>query len=1130
MGPYVKKQRQCLADQNPHWTQELERHGHRKFALNLIALLDCLPLKSNFNFTHLKQSLRKMLRSYTVGAVDSAISLLVVHQEESLLLAIFRAWKYCLAERRHLKEIESQQLKEIERKGIVQKNRHIVLGRSVQMLERRHAKHALLKAFPAWKDAWVLAHREKSVLKAADLEKQWKKEASFKAIATLTGGQETLLIQSIYALWKEVWTESCMERIKIEHGQKIALKMFGSSEKVCMQGALMAWRDECIHAAKHRDLERLKQEMEDEKKSLQIQMESERKKMKAHSAQKTALALFGAKDEVLIMSLFKAWAEEWKIAKQAREVAALQKEMDGMKVGIADSAKKVALKMLAQDATTWLKTGFQAWRDMMLEERQLRLVEKLRISMEKAEDKAQEGMQRAAQRLFGTQEAVFLRNVYTTWKEIWTEASQQRLIDKFQSDMRKSARNQHFHYQQKAAAGLIGSQTTALSQSVFSMWKEDMLEEKRARAVEEMHRQVSHAKIEAAQRTALRMFGSQEGALLQAIWSSWREVFSESQRQHAIDRMQDEMRQMKSTNAQKAAISLFQAQGDMLIQSVVSAWYKIILNIKQEHEVQRLKDDMQHVRAMGEANARRAAMRLLANDAEAWYKTGFQSWRDLWLEERQRREVIKLQNLVANTESKQQEFMKQAATRLFGSQEGIFIRTVVGSWRDICLEIRQNREADQMIARMNEMKNQHKQKLAQNMIGGQTTLLFQTTFNAWRDSRLEAIQQRKMELMERELSQQKMHAAQRTALNMFGSQLGVLKQAAFSGWKDTWTEAKMHNEVRLLQDQMRQEMRQMQLQGAHQTMMSLIGSQTEMLFRTAFSSWRDVWIESKTLHKSEAMSKMLDQMKEDQKNSAQQVAMRLLASDASTWMKTTFTTWRDLWQEGRTAREIEAMRAAMERAEAKATESIHRAGLRLFGNQEGVLLRTVNSAWRDIWIESKQIRQADMLRDQMMYSMKQQSREYSTRAAHNLAGKADLMLQREILSEWKVIILAAIREREMEALRAQISATKMESAHRVAMNMFGSNQSGLTQFAFSGWKDLWLEERRQQEKLILENEVKQVKIGSAQKTALALFGAQEDLLVNSIFTCWRDVWIEEKTQRATLQMQRELESMREKKY
>merc|ERR1719160_2443710 len=109
---------------------------------------------------------------------------------------------------------------------------------------------------------------------------------------------------------------------------------------------------------------------------------------------------------------------------------------------------------------------------------------------------------------------------------------------------------------------------------------------------------------------------------------------------------------MKSSNAQKAAISLFQAQGGMLVQSTFAAWHKILLNIIQEREVQKVKDDLNQIKSMGEANARRAAMRLLASDAEAWYKTGFQAWRDLWLQERQQREVIKLQNLVSNAETK----------------------------------------------------------------------------------------------------------------------------------------------------------------------------------------------------------------------------------------------------------------------------------------------------------------------------------------------------------------------------------------------------------------------------------------------------------------------------------------------
>jgi len=87
----------------------------------------------------------------------------------------------------------------------------------------------------------------------------------------------------------------------------------------------------------------------------------------------------------------------------------------------------------------------------------------------------------------------------------------------------------------------------------------------------------------------------------------------------------------------------------------------------------------------------------------------------------------------------------------------------------------------------------------------------------------------------------------------------------------------------------------------------LIGSQSEVLLKAAFSSWNDFKVGAKIDRMRDATRKM--RSKEDE--SRRRMLAMMAGSQGSLMMKSTFSAWSECVYEGRQRREVEKMRRDM---------------------------------------------------------------------------------------------------------------------------------------------------------------------------------------------------------------------------
>merc|ERR1712137_1408326 len=169
---------------------------------------------------------------------------------------------------------------------------------------------------------------------------------------------------------------------------------------------------------------------------------------------------------------------------------------------------------------------------------------------------------------------------------------------------------------------------------------------------------------------------------------------------------------------------------------------------------------------------------------------------------------------------------------------------------------------------------------------------------------------------------------------LVGSQSSLIMKVAFTGWSDIHYEVKKLREV----EKMRREMRSKGDESTKRMLGMLLSSQGEALLKAAFASWHETAVESHIQRMRDDMA----HMKSKKEQGTQKMLAMLLGSQAELMQKAMFTGWHELVAVLKKDRETERMKAAMK---AKGDESSKRMLAMLMGSQMDVLKKASFAGW-----------------------------------------------------------------------------------------------------------------------------------------------------------------------------------------
>merc|ERR1712007_176021 len=236
------------------------------------------------------------------------------------------------------------------------------------------------------------------------------------------------------------------------------------------------------------------------------------------------------------------------------------------------------------------------------------------------------------------------------------------------------------------------------------------------------------------------------------------------------------------------------------------------------------------------------------------------------------------------------------------------------------------------------------------LLGSQAELLEKAMFTGWRDYLIDMKRQREVDRIKAGMKAKGDESTKRMLAMLMGSQMDVLKKAAFAGWWEHLVEEKQHNAMRVMQQNMR-------AKGAESTkrmLGMLLGAQAETLVKASFAGWSELVFHAKMERLREDKLKM--RSKEDE--SRRRMLGMLVGSQSSLVMKIAFTGWSDSHYEAKKLREVEKMRREMR---SKGDESTKRMLGMLMSSQGEALLKAVLSSWHEVAVESHIARMKDDL-------------------------------------------------------------------------------------------------------------------------------------------------------------------------
>merc|ERR1712063_116326 len=332
---------------------------------------------------------------------------------------------------------------------------------------------------------------------------------------------------------------------------------------------------------------------------------------------------------------------------------------------------------------------------------------------------------------------------------------------------------------------------------------------------------------------------------------------------------------------------------------------------------------------------------------------------------------------------------------------------------------------------------------------------------------------------------------------LMGSQMDVLKKAAFAGWWEHVVEEKQHNKMRELQ----QSMRAKGAESNKRMLGMLLGAQAETLLKASFAGWSELHVAAKMERMREDKLKM--RSKEDE--SRRRMLGMLVGSQSSLIMKMAFTGWSDSHYEAKKLREVERMRREMR---SKGDESTKRMLGMLMSSQGEALLKAVFSSWHETAVASHIARRRDDLAH-----MKSKKQEGTQKMLAMLLGSQAELMQKAMFTGWHELVAVLKKDRETERMKAAMKAKGDESSKRMLAMLMGSQQDVLKKASFAGWWEHVVEEKQHNAMRELQQNMRAKGAESNKRMLGMLLGAQAETLLKASFAGWLELHVAAKMER-----------------
>merc|ERR1712137_1125447 len=275
----------------------------------------------------------------------------------------------------------------------------------------------------------------------------------------------------------------------------------------------------------------------------------------------------------------------------------------GMKAKGSESTKRMLAMLMGSQMDALKKSAFAGWWELVLEEKQHNAMRKMQQDMKA---KGAESSKRMLGMLMGAQSETLMKASFAVLQEIVYSAKMDRLKEQITM--------------------LMGSQESLVVKSTFSAWSECIYALRQQRATEKMRRDMKSRGEVSTKRMLGMLMNSQAETLVKGAFASWRELAAEAR----TLRMRAELKSKKDEGSRRMLGMLLGSQAELMQKAAFTAWHEIIIGLKQQREIERVKQGM---KAKGSESTKRMLAMMMGSQMDSIKKSAFAGWWELVLEE-----------------------------------------------------------------------------------------------------------------------------------------------------------------------------------------------------------------------------------------------------------------------------------------------------------------------------------------------------------------------------------------------------------------------------------------------------------------------------------------------------------------
>merc|ERR1712137_1180891 len=341
-------------------------------------------------------------------------------------------------------------------------------------------------------------------------------------------------------------------------------------------------------------------------------------------------------------------------------------------------------------------------------------------------------------------------------------------------------------------AMLLGSQGELMQKAMFTAWREMIALMKQEREVDRIKAGMKAKGEESTKRMLAMLMGSQDEVVKKAAFAGWRELVVEVKQQSKVLQMQQDMRAKGAESSKRMLGMLLGAQAETLLKASFASWQEAVVSMKMD----RIRDAASRMRSKEQESQRRMLTMLMGSQDSLLVKTSFSGWSECIYQLRQMREVEQMRR---DMKSKGDESTKRMLGMLMGAQAEVLVKAAFAGWHDLAVDAHFARMRDQMKAKGEEGTR----RMLAMLLGSQAELMQKAMFTGWRDLLIDMKRAREVDRIKAGMKAKGDESTKRMLAMLMGSQMDVLKKAAFAGWWEHLVEIKKENAVREMQQDMR---------------------------------------------------------------------------------------------------------------------------------------------------------------------------------------------------------------------------------------------------------------------------------------------------------------------------------------